>query len=30
MFKEITLQFKNKVLTLEITNTSYHKQPCEI
>lgn len=29
LFKENPLQFKNKVLSLPLINTSYHKQPCE-
>ena len=29
IFKDNPLQFKNKVLSLKIINTSYHKQPCE-
>ena len=29
LFLQNPLNFKNKVLALKISNTSYHKQPCE-
>ena len=29
LFLQNPLKFKNKVLALKISNTSYHKQPCE-
>jgi len=29
IFKEKSLQFKYKILSLQIINTSFHQQPCE-